>query len=104
MDAMSSGNESDAEPMSMEMLEDIRKGSQCHPGINRIEARYKLRDHIKQGQLEWKITLLSTINMSKCYTRYLRLWLMRFRKIDQFWVNLAHKFFTSFHSLETFQK
>ena len=47
MDAMSSGYESDAEPMSMDMLEDIRDGSQSHPSINRREARNNICDHIK---------------------------------------------------------
>ena len=39
MDAISSGDESDAEPMSMEMLVDICGGSQSCPSINRREAR-----------------------------------------------------------------
>ena len=30
---MSSGDESDAEPMSKDMLEDIRDGSQSHPRL-----------------------------------------------------------------------
>ena len=34
---MSSGNESYAKTMSTEMLEDIRDGSQSHPGVNRRE-------------------------------------------------------------------
>ena len=47
MDAMSSGYESDAEPMSTDMLEDIPDGSQYHPIINRREERYKTHDLIK---------------------------------------------------------
>ena len=47
IDAMSSVNESDSEPMSMNMLEDIRDGSQYHLIINRIEVRYKILDRIK---------------------------------------------------------
>ena len=35
MDAISSGDESDAEPISTDMLEDIRDGSKSHPRINR---------------------------------------------------------------------
>ena len=38
MDVMSSGDEFDAEPMSMEMLEYIRDGSQYHPRVNRRDA------------------------------------------------------------------
>ena len=41
MDAMDSGDDSDDEPMSTEMLEDILDGSQYHPSVNSIEARYK---------------------------------------------------------------
>ena len=39
MDSMSSGNEPDAEPMSTDMLEDIRNSSQYHPSIKRRETR-----------------------------------------------------------------
>ena len=38
MDTMSSGNESDAETMSMDMLEDISEVSQYNPRIYRREA------------------------------------------------------------------
>ena len=34
MDEMDSGDESDDEPMSTEMLEDIPDGSQNHPSVN----------------------------------------------------------------------
>ena len=47
---MDSGDESDDKPMSTEMLEDICDGSQSHPNVNRTEARYKIRNHIKQRQ------------------------------------------------------
>ena len=47
MNVMDSGDESEDEPMSREMLEDICDGSQSHPSFNRIEARYKIRDRIK---------------------------------------------------------
>ena len=58
-------DESDDEPMSTETLEDIRDGSQSHPNVNRIEARYKIRDRIKQGQSEWKGALKATQNMGR---------------------------------------
>ena len=45
---MDSGDESDDDIISTEMLEDIRDVIQCHPNFNRIEARYKIRDLIKQ--------------------------------------------------------
>ena len=65
MDAMDYGNESDHDPMSMEVLEDIRDGIQYHPNVNRRQACYKIRDHIKQRQSEWKAALKSTPNMGK---------------------------------------
>ena len=43
---MDSGDESDDEPMSTEMLKDIRDVSQSHPNVNRREARYKISDRI----------------------------------------------------------
>ena len=52
-DALDSGDESDDEPMSTEMLEDIRDGSQSHPDVNMRDVRYKLCDCIKQRQSEW---------------------------------------------------
>ena len=51
MDAMDSGDESDHDLISTEMLEDIHDGSQTHPKVNRIEAHYKICDSIKQRQL-----------------------------------------------------
>ena len=60
MDAIYYGNESDRDPISMEMLEDIRDRSQSHLDFNRVETRYKIRDCIKQRQTEWKGALKST--------------------------------------------
>ena len=54
MYAMSSGDESDGEPMSTDMLEDIRNRSQYHSRLNRREARYKIFNCFKQRQAEWK--------------------------------------------------
>ena len=50
MDAMDSGDESDHDLISTDVLEDIRDGSQSHPNFNKIEARYKIRDRIRQRQ------------------------------------------------------
>ena len=47
------------------MLEDIRDGSQYHLNFNRIEARYKIRDRIKQIHLERKGALKATPNRGK---------------------------------------
>ena len=51
---MDSGDDYDDEPMSTKMLEEICDSSQSHLSVSRREARYKIRDSIKQGQLEWK--------------------------------------------------
>ena len=45
---MSSGDESDAESMSTDMLEGICDRSQSHIIINKRYARHKIRDCIKQ--------------------------------------------------------
>ena len=50
MYAINSGDESDHDLISMEMLEEICDRSQTHPNVNKREARYKIRDHIRQRQ------------------------------------------------------
>ena len=62
---MDSGDESEYEPMSTEILEDIRECSQSCPIINRIEASYKIRDIVKQRQSEWKGMLKAMRKMGK---------------------------------------
>ena len=62
---MNSGDDSDDEPMSTEMLGEICNGSQYHPDIKKREARYKIRDRIKQRQPEWKGALKATQNIGK---------------------------------------
>ena len=52
MENINSGDESDHDLISTEMLEDIRDGSQSHPNVNKIEARCKIRDRIRQIQSE----------------------------------------------------
>ena len=51
MDVISSGNESGAEIISIDMLEDIHDRSQSHPSINRKEACCKICYFIKRGQV-----------------------------------------------------
>ena len=72
IDVMSSGDESDAEPMYMDMLEDIRVRSQSNPSINRREAHYKTSDCFKQSRPEWKGALLSMQNMGKGLQKLLK--------------------------------
>ena len=65
MDAMTSGDDSDHDLISTEMLENICDGSQTHTEVNIREARYKTRDRIRQRQSEWKGALKSTRRMGK---------------------------------------
>ena len=65
MDAINSGDESDNDLISTEILEDICDRSQTHPRVNRRETRHKIRDHIRQRQSEWKGALKATQNMDK---------------------------------------
>ena len=51
MDTMGSGDESDDEPMSTDMLENIRDKGQSHVNVIQREARYKICDPIKERQL-----------------------------------------------------
>ena len=62
---MDSGDESDHDLISTEMLEKIRDGSQSHLNVNRRESCYKIRDRIKQKQSEGKGALKDTRNMGK---------------------------------------
>ena len=65
MDAMNSGDESDHDLISTDMLEEIRDGSQTHPNVNRREAHYKIRDRVRQRQSEWEGVLKATQSMGK---------------------------------------
>ena len=65
MEDINYGDESDHDLISTEMLEDILDGSQTHPNVNRREARYKIRDRIRQRQSEWKRALKDTWSMGK---------------------------------------
>ena len=65
MENINSGDESDHDLISMEMLEDIRDRSQTHPDVNRREARYKIRDCIMQRKSERKGALKATQSMGK---------------------------------------
>ena len=60
MDTMNSGDESDHDLISTEMLENTRDGSHTHPKVNIRESHYQICDHISQRQLEWKGSLKAT--------------------------------------------
>ena len=65
MYAMNSGDGSDHNLISTEMLEDICDKSQSHTNVNRRKARYKIRDSIKQRQSERKGALKDTRSMGR---------------------------------------
>ena len=54
MENINSGDESDHDLISTEMLEDIHDGSQTRPNFNKREARYKICDRVRQRLLERK--------------------------------------------------
>ena len=64
-DALDSGYKSYDDPMSTEMLEYIRDGSQSRTNVNRREACFKIRDCIKKIQPERKGALKDTKNTGK---------------------------------------
>ena len=66
MDAMNSGDDSDHDDISTEMLEYIRDGSQTHLNVNKREAHYKICDRVRKKELQWKGALKATQSMGKC--------------------------------------
>ena len=69
MDEMSSSDESAAEPMSTDILEDIRDGSQSSQNINRREACYKIRNQIKQRQGGMERSIIINMKYGKRFTQ-----------------------------------
>ena len=65
MENINSGDESDHDLISTEMLQDIRDRSQTHPNVNKRESRYKIRDRIRRRQSEWKEALKATWRTGK---------------------------------------
>ena len=65
MDNLDSNEKSDHDLISTEMLEDIRDGSQTHPNVNKSKERYKIFDHVRQKESQWKGALKATKIMGK---------------------------------------
>ena len=65
MENLDSNEQSDHDLISTEMLEDICDGSQTHPNVDKREARYKIRDHIRRKELKWKGSLKTMQSMGK---------------------------------------
>ena len=51
---MNSGDKSDHDLISTEMLEDICDRIQTHPNVNRREAPHNIRNCIRQRQPKWE--------------------------------------------------
>ena len=60
MENLDYNEESDHDLISTEMLEDICDGSQTNPNNNKREARFKIRDRVRQRQSQWKGSLKAT--------------------------------------------
>ena len=65
MENLDSNENSDHDHISTEMLHEICDGSQTYPNVDKREARWKIRDHIKQKKLEWKGALKAMRDMGK---------------------------------------
>ena len=65
MENLDSNEQSDYDLISKDMLGDIRDRSQTHPNVNKREARYKIRDRVRQKESQWKGALKATCNMGK---------------------------------------
>ena len=63
MKNIDSNEKSNHNLISTEMLQDICDVSQTYPNINKKEARYEIRDRVRQRQLEWKGVLRATHKM-----------------------------------------
>ena len=60
MENLDSNEESDHDLISTEMLEEISDVSQTNLNVNKREARYKIRDRVRQRKSEWKGALKAT--------------------------------------------
>ena len=65
MKNLDSNEQSDHDLISTEMLEDICDRSQTHPNVNKKDARYEIRDRIRQNESERKGVLKATRSMGK---------------------------------------
>ena len=65
MENLDSNEQSDHDLISTEMLEYICDVSQTHPNVNKNEARYKIRDCVRQKESQWKGELKATRSMGK---------------------------------------
>ena len=69
MENINSGDQSDHDLISTEMLEYIRDGSQTYPNVNKRESRYKISDRVRKRQSEWKGALKGNAKHGKRFTQ-----------------------------------
>ena len=93
-------DKSDYDLISTEMLEDIRDISQSHRKVNQREARYKIRDRIRQRKPEYKGALKSTRSMGKGLHRVFKTVVKGISQDLSPWENLVQKFPISFQNLK----
>ena len=66
IDESSADNNSDDELIRMDDIEYIWDGSYLYLNMNTKDSRFKIHDHIRKSQNEWKGGELSANNMGKC--------------------------------------
>ena len=65
MENLDSNEQSDHDIIYTEMLEDICDGSQTHPNVNKRESSYKIRDSVRQKELQLRGALKAARSMVK---------------------------------------
>ena len=65
MENIYSNEKSNHDLISTEMLEDICDRSQTHLTVNKMEARYEIRDRVRRKESQWKGALKATRIMGK---------------------------------------
>ena len=98
------GDESDHDIISTDMIEDICDRTQTHLRINRREACYKIRDSIRQRQLDWKGVLKAMQSMGKSLHKVFKTVVKEIYQDYHLWENMVWKFPISFQKLETYLK
>ena len=69
MENLNSGDESDHDLISTEMLQDIYDGGQTHPNVNKREAHYKIRDLIRKKEIGMERRVKSYAKHGKRFTQ-----------------------------------
>ena len=73
IDELSTDDDSDEISISTNVLKEIWYRSRIHPGIDAIDANFKIRDRILKTQNKWKGAALPAKLMGKGSMNYLRM-------------------------------